>query len=130
MILLQGNRLRSGVAGWPRLRAHECATELVRGLDIRMVLTVFWLAAVISYSREVQQPRRAIAALGRHPHTHWAAPSDSDQGRAGGLHPEGQCSVDQTWTEREVYSRSSQLSVPRIYGLRSREPVLLTLTVS
>jgi hypothetical protein len=29
--------------------------------------------------------------------------------------------MDQTWTEREVYSRSSQLSTPPTYGLRSRE---------
>jgi hypothetical protein len=29
--------------------------------------------------------------------------------------------VDQTWTEREVYSGSSQLSTPPTYELRSRE---------
>jgi hypothetical protein len=33
---------------------------------------------------------RATAALGRHLQTHWAAHSDSDQGRAGSLHPDGQ----------------------------------------
>jgi hypothetical protein len=29
----------------------------------------------------------------------WTAPEDREQGRAGSLHPEGQCFVDQTWTE-------------------------------
>ena len=33
--------------------------------------------------------------------TYWAAPFDHDQGRAGSLHPEGQCSVDQMWTARQ-----------------------------
>jgi len=56
------------------------------------------------YSSQVQQPMRATAVLGERPHTRWAAPVDREQGRAAGLHPEGQCSVDQTWTEREVGS--------------------------
>jgi hypothetical protein len=50
------------------------------------------------YSNEVQLPMRATAALGRHPHTHWTAQSNSDQGRACSLHPEGQYSADQTRT--------------------------------
>jgi hypothetical protein len=78
-------------------------------------------APIVPYSSEIQQPMRATSALGKHPHTHWTAPSNSNQGRAGSLHPEGQCSVDQTWTEREVYSGSSQLSTPPTYELRSRE---------
>jgi hypothetical protein len=47
---------------------------------------------------------RATAALVRRPQTSYAAPFGYEQGRAGSLHPEGQCSADQTWTEREVYS--------------------------
>jgi hypothetical protein len=76
---------------------------------------------VVPYSSEVQQPTRATAILSSHPHTCPAAPSDREQDLAGSLHPEGQSSVDQTWTEREVCSRSSQLRTPPTYGLRSRE---------
>src|SRR5579871_3775584 len=32
---------------------------------------------------------RATAAQGKHPHTHYAALSDCDQGRAASLHPDG-----------------------------------------
>jgi hypothetical protein len=47
---------------------------------------------------------RTTAVLGRRPQPHYAAPFGHAQGRAGSLHPEGQRSVDQTWTEREVCS--------------------------
>ena len=55
--------------------------------------------AVVPYSSGVQQPMRATAVLGRCPQMRWTAPEDREQGRAGSLHPEGQCFVDQTWTE-------------------------------
>ena len=67
-------------------------------------LTVFLLVPVVPYSSEIEQPMRTTATLDRHQHAHWAAPFDHDQDRAHSLHPEGQCSVDQTWTEREVCS--------------------------
>ena len=60
-----------------------------RRISVKHPLTVFSLAPVAPYSSEVQQPMRATAVLGRHPHTHWAASSDREQGRAGSLHPEG-----------------------------------------
>ena len=50
-------------------------------------------ARVVPYSSWVQQPMRATAVLGRHPHTLWAAPVDREQGRASGLHPEGQARI-------------------------------------
>ncbi len=56
------------------------------------------------YSSGVQQPRRATAIFSSRPHTHQAAMFGREQERAVSLHPEGQCSVDQTWTEREVCS--------------------------
>jgi len=43
-----------------------------------------------AYSSQVQQPTRAMTALGSHPHTRWAALSDREQGRAHVLHLEGQ----------------------------------------
>ena len=49
-------------------------------------------------------PVRTTTALGKHPRPRQAAPPDPEQGRAGSLHPEGYCRVDQTWTEREVSS--------------------------
>jgi len=57
------------------------------------------MVTVVLYSSEVQQRMLATAVLGCHPHTHQAALFDHEQGRAHSLHPEGQCSVDQTWTE-------------------------------
>ena len=53
-------------------------------------LTVFLLEVISQYSCEVQQPIRPTAVLGGHHQTRWAAPFDREQGRAGGLHPEGQ----------------------------------------
>jgi hypothetical protein len=47
------------------------------------------LALVATYSSEIQQPVRATAALGKHPRTRQAGPSDREQHRAGSLHPEG-----------------------------------------
>ena len=45
--------------------------------------------AIMLYSSKIQQPVRATAALSKHPHTHWTAPLDHEQGRARSLHPEG-----------------------------------------
>jgi hypothetical protein len=75
------------------------ATEVT---DVNGTLTVSLLASVVPYSSDIQQPVRATATMDGHQHTHQAAPFGRDQGRAGSLHPEGQCSVDQTWTERQV----------------------------
>jgi len=41
----------------------------VKRVDVNATLTVFVLAAVIPYSSEVQQPRRATAVLGKHQRT-------------------------------------------------------------
>jgi hypothetical protein len=54
----------------------------------------FLFASAVSYSREIQQPMRTVATLGRHRHTYRAVTFDRDQDRAGSLHPEGECSVD------------------------------------
>ncbi len=62
---------------------------LPRSPDVNMILTVSLLASVVSYSSQVQQPIRATAVLGGHPHTRWAAPVDREQGRASSLHPGG-----------------------------------------
>jgi hypothetical protein len=88
VILLLGNSLRSGSAQWPRPEVHESATELIRGPDIHMVLTVLGLAATVPYSSWIQQPRRATAVIGKRPHVHWAAPLDREQGRTRSLHPD------------------------------------------
>lgn len=45
---------------------------------------------------------RATAVLVRRPHMRRAAPGDREQGHASSLHPEGQCSADQTCTERQL----------------------------
>jgi hypothetical protein len=47
------------------------------------------MVTVVPYSSEVQQPIRATAVLGCHPHTHYAAPFDREHGRAASLHPDG-----------------------------------------
>jgi hypothetical protein len=60
-----------------------------QGISVNDPLTVFLFAPVVAYSSEVQQPMRATAILSRHPHTHWPAPFDREQGRAGSLHPDG-----------------------------------------
>jgi len=52
-----------------------------------------------------------------------SAPGEREQARASSLHPEGQCSADQTWTEHQVCYGSSQLSTPPANGLRSRQPL-------
>ena len=57
--------------------------------EVNMTLTVFLLASVVPYSSEVQQPMRATAIVGRHPHARCAAPLDREQGRADSLHPAG-----------------------------------------
>jgi hypothetical protein len=52
--------------------------------------TIFRLTSAAAYSSKIQQPVRATAALGKHPHTRQAAPSDRKQHRAGSLHSEAQ----------------------------------------
>ena len=47
------------------------------------------MVTIVPYSSEIQQPMRATAVLGCHPHTYWAAPFDREQDRAASLHPEG-----------------------------------------
>ena len=86
------------------MAATKWSYIVVRTPDVNTVLTVFLRSPVVSYSTGIQQPMRATAVLGRRAHTRWAAPADHEQVRAGSLHPEGRCSVDQTWTEREVCS--------------------------
>ncbi len=54
-----------------------------------MILTVSFLASVVSYGSQVQQPMRATAIVGSHPQTHCAAQFGREQGRAGSLHPGG-----------------------------------------
>ena len=51
------------------------------------------LVSVTAYSSEIQQPVRATAALGKHPRTRQAGPSDREQRRAGSLHPDGRPTV-------------------------------------
>jgi len=74
-----------------------------RAENVNAALTVL-LGSAISYSTGVQQPVRATAVMSSHPRMRHAAQFNCEQGRAGSLHPEGQCSVDQTWTERQVCS--------------------------
>jgi hypothetical protein len=57
--------------------------------DVNTTLTVLLLSPAVQYSSGVQQPMRATAVLGCHPHTHQAAPFDREQGRAASLHPGG-----------------------------------------
>jgi hypothetical protein len=57
---------------------------------VRVTQSTDQMVAVVPYSSEVQQPMHATAVLGCHPHTHWAALSNREQGRAASLHPEGQ----------------------------------------
>jgi hypothetical protein len=57
--------------------------------DVNLALTVFLLATAIPYSSNVQQPMRAPAVQGKHPHTHHAVLFDRKQGRARSLRPEG-----------------------------------------
>jgi hypothetical protein len=52
---------------------------------------------------------------------HQAARFDREQGRAGGLHPEGQCVADRTLDRTPSLLLILQLSTPPTYGLRSRE---------
>ena len=63
--------------------------KVKRGANVNRSLIAFWLAAVIPYSSQVQQPMRATAVLSRHPHMHWTASFGREQGRAGSLHPDG-----------------------------------------
>jgi hypothetical protein len=58
----------------------------------------------VPYSSEVQQPERTIPALCDHGQAEQPAEAATDLGHADVLHPEGQCSVDQTWTERKICS--------------------------
>jgi hypothetical protein len=90
-------------------------------VSVNRLLTVFSLTPVGRYSSEIQQPAHAMAILGSRPHPCQTASFGREQGRVSSLHPEGQCSVNETWTEHEVCSRSSQLSTSPTYGLRSRE---------
>jgi hypothetical protein len=45
-----------------------------------------------------------MATLSSRPHTRQAVPIDNKQERAASLHPEGQYSMDQAWTECQVCS--------------------------
>ena len=49
------------------------------------------LAAVVSYSSGVQQPRRTMAVLGVRSHTGRTASASREQGLAGSLHPGVSC---------------------------------------
>ena len=60
-----------------------------RKINVNRPLTVFLLAAVISYSSGVQQPGHATAVLSRHPHTRWPAPFIHEQDRASSYGSEG-----------------------------------------
>lgn len=42
-----------------------------------------------AYSSKIQQPVHTTADLGKHPRARQAAPSDREQHRAGGWHPDG-----------------------------------------
>ena len=59
-------------------------------------------APVVPYSSEVQQPMHATAALGKHPHTHWTAQSNSDQGCAGSSHRGGQAALATFWPYKDA----------------------------
>jgi hypothetical protein len=61
-----------------------------RRMDVNAALTVSLLALVVRYSSELQQPTHATAIMSGHPHTRQAGWLDSEQGRAGSLHPESQ----------------------------------------
>ena len=78
----------SQIPRWATL-ADSVPVAYKQGISVNDPLTVFLLAPVVAYSSEVQQPMRATAILSRHPHTHWPAPFDREQGRAGSLHPGG-----------------------------------------
>jgi hypothetical protein len=57
--------------------------------QVRVTQSTDQMVTVVPYSSEIQQPMRATAVLGCHPHMQWAAPFDREQGRAASLHPEG-----------------------------------------
>ena len=48
-------------------------------MRVNQTLTVFLLARVVPYSSGVQQPMRATAIVGSHPHTGCAAPFEREQ---------------------------------------------------
>lgn len=69
---------------------------LRQGLPVPAMMvckTVDSEVAVVQYSREVQQPMRVTAVLGKCPHMHWAGPVNREQGRAVSLQPEGSCTL-------------------------------------
>ncbi len=63
------------------------------------------LVPIGPYSSEVQQPMRATAVLGGHPHTRWAAPVDREQARASSLHPEASQTLGHLWARSKKHGQ-------------------------
>ena len=74
------------------------------GADVNTTLTVFLLAPVVPYSSGVQQPMRATAIAGGHPHAHCAAQFAREQGRADSLHPDGLAALAAFWPPKDAQS--------------------------
>jgi len=78
---------------------------------------------VVSYSNEVQQPRRATAVLYGHRHTQQAAPLDHDHGRADSLHPDGSAALAaQMLTILGVPHACHDVETTAVIGSHSKTP--------
>lgn len=64
---------------------------------------------------------RATAVLGTHPHTHWAASFEREQGRACSLHPDGETSVRERATFVPEQAKTAVISGH--HGHRERPPI-------
>jgi hypothetical protein len=78
---VQEAKLRENIRHWYRRLTRRKSAER-KQLRAITQLTTTRSAGAPPYSGEVQQPIRATAVLGKHPHAYCPAPSDHEQGRA------------------------------------------------